>query len=97
METVMDFLLLLYFFQGTVEFIMDKEQNFYFMEMNTRLQVSNTYQLFSLCQLTNIVLGFVWNNLNKLMNATKIPSCHNVFLVAVSRLWKKSFTQIFLV
>ena len=59
METVLDFLLLLYFFQGTVEFIMDKEQNFYFMEMNTRLQVSNTYQLFSLCQLTNIVLGFV--------------------------------------
>ena len=56
----MDLLLfLLHFFQGTVEFIMDKEQNFYFMEMNTRLQVSNTYQLFSLCQLTNIVLGFV--------------------------------------
>ena len=26
---------------GTVEFIMDKDFNFYFMEMNTRLQVRN--------------------------------------------------------
>ena len=29
------------FISGTVEFIMDKNQNFFFMEMNTRLQVEH--------------------------------------------------------
>ena len=31
----------LFFISGTVEFIMDKNQNFFFMEMNTRLQVEH--------------------------------------------------------
>ena len=30
---------------GTVEFVMDKDFNFYFMEMNTRLQVDHTIMM----------------------------------------------------
>jgi len=30
-----------YFSVGTVEFILDTEENFYFMEMNTRIQVEH--------------------------------------------------------
>lgn len=41
-----------YFSAGTIEFLLDRDQNFYFMEMNTRIQVEHTVTE----ELTNIDL-----------------------------------------
>ena len=45
---------------GTVEFIMDKDFNFFFMEMNTRLQVRSkiTYRDESVIKQTRLNLSF---------------------------------------